>query len=126
MGITEEFRPTDKILAAALVIWNFGWFTTFVVLTVVNLTFKAPTSWWAGYWHVIVMMNFVMGIPITIWFAIGGFKDIKALLRTLATATRDQTDDGRVVHDPESGPKQVEVAPAGDALVDETPSEVRN
>ena len=44
---------------------------------------------------------------VTIWFTWGGVHDIRGLFRLLATAKRDATDDGRVVHEKD------DVLPAG-------------
>lgn len=125
VGITKDFSFSDRILAISLLVWNSGWFTFFVGVSIVNVLLKVSTEWWAGFWHYYLLLMLYMSVPVAIWFGIGGVLDIKALFRTLATATRDHTDDGRVLHKPKSGQEQVEVAPAEDALVDEIPSEVR-
>lgn len=101
VGITNEFSFTDKCLAIALVVWNLGWAACFFIITVLNLAFDVGTSWWTGFWHFYVVLQLAIGIPATIWFTIGGLVDIKALFKTLSTAVRNHSDDGRVADAPE-------------------------
>jgi SSS family solute:Na+ symporter len=96
VGITKEFSFSDKILAVALVVWNGGWATFFLVVTALNLMFNIGTEWWARYWHTYILIYFSIGVPVTVWFAVGGIIDIKALFKALATDVRDHSDDGRV------------------------------
>ncbi len=100
-GITEEFSTSDKILSIVLVLWNLGWFAFFVVVSIANLFHPFSNVWWAQFWHMYIWMFMAISIPATIWFSIGGVIDIKDLFKTLGSAVRDDTDDGRVVHVPE-------------------------
>jgi SSS family solute:Na+ symporter len=103
LGITSEFTTGDKVMAMLLLVWQLGWSACFVVVSVINLASPGtfPISWWAHFWHLYLMSLFVLGIPITVWFTIGGVLDIKMLFRILSNPERDATDDGRVVHEPE-------------------------
>jgi solute:Na+ symporter, SSS family len=103
VGIHKDFTLSDRILAVALLAWTFGWFIVFAVVTVIHFTSATGTTieWWAKVWHVYIFAQLAVGIPATIWFAIGGVVDIRSLFRTLATAVRDETDDGRVIHEPD-------------------------
>ncbi|MHB9035870.1 MAG: sodium:solute symporter family protein [Armatimonadota bacterium] len=96
VGITKEFSKSDKCLAVALVAWNALWFLWFVVFSIINLFHPVSDATWAQY-HLIntIAIPAVLSIPVTIWFTVGGIVDIKALFRTLATDTRDASDDGR-------------------------------
>jgi solute:Na+ symporter, SSS family len=99
IGITAEFTLTDRILAIALLVWNFGWFAAFLVITAIHFTLGTSTEWWAAFWHFYVIMQFCIAVPVVVWFAIGGIVDIRALFRTLRDPNRDATDDGRVKHE---------------------------
>jgi SSS family solute:Na+ symporter len=101
VGITEHFTLSDKILAIALIVWNFGWFAAFLIITGIHFTFGTSSEWWAKFWQFYLMLQFVIGIPATIWFTVGGIHDIKALFKALETTVRDPTDDGSVRHEPE-------------------------
>jgi len=102
VGITDEFSLGDKVLAVALIIWNFGWFFVFLIATAVQFAIGIDEAWWPRFWHFYILLQLVLGVPATIWFTIGGVIDIKGLFRALATAIRDQRDDGRVLREPDS------------------------
>ncbi|MHB9036984.1 MAG: sodium:solute symporter family protein [Armatimonadota bacterium] len=114
VGITPEFTVYDRILAVALVVWNFGLFSFFAVATAVNLIFHVGNQWWFKFWHIYIWIHFVIAVPATIWFTVGGILDMKALFRRLSTAVRDNSDDGRVCR--ESEETQLEPAPTIDAV----------
>jgi SSS family solute:Na+ symporter len=125
LGITEHFSLTDKILAVALVVWNLGWFATFLVVTGIHFTFGTSTEWWAKFWHFYIIMQFWIGVPATFWFTIGGIYDIRALFKTLAHIVRDHTDDGSVRHEPEEPPAlmpNIPRAPESRATADPVPA----
>ncbi|MDD5707339.1 MAG: sodium:solute symporter [Kiritimatiellae bacterium] len=98
MGITDEFTLWDRILAYFLLTWNLGWFVTFILGTVYNLSVGMSEGTWSRFWHIWVWMQFGIGVPATIWFAFGAIRDLRRLFHTLDTTVRDQRDDGRVVH----------------------------
>lgn len=103
VGITSEFSTGDKVLAMLLIVWQLGWTICFFVVNAMNLITpgKFPVTWWAEFWHIYLLSLFFMGIPITIWFTIGGVFDIKALFKSLASNERNAADDGRVVCEPD-------------------------
>ena len=55
----------------------------------------------------------MLSLPCAVWFTISGTMDIRALLKHLATAVRDDRDDGRVVAEPPED--SLEPAPELDA-----------
>jgi hypothetical protein len=101
IGITEHFTLSDKILAIALIVWQFGWFGSFLVITAIHFTFGTSQEWWAKFWHFYILLQFVIAVPATIWFTVGGIHDIKALFKRLEEVVRDPMDDGRVRHESE-------------------------
>lgn len=107
VGITPEFSFWDRVLAIALVVWNAAWFLTFVVVTVLNLVMEFPHHWWSNFWRIYIWLYFIISVPATIWFTIGGVHDIKQLFHDLTHMERDHTDDGRVVHATEEEPAEV-------------------
>jgi SSS family solute:Na+ symporter len=109
LGVTEHFSFTDKLLAVSLIVWNFGWFFTFLIVTGIHFAFNTTDAWWAKFWHFYILMQFWVGVPATVWFTIGGIYDIRALFRTLSHLVRDDSDDGSVHHE------------ADDEIVDPTP-----
>ncbi len=101
MGINKDFTFTDKIWACGLLVWNLGWFATFFIMTAINYAFGTSDAWWASFWKFYIYLLFIIGVPATIWFSIGGVRDIRELFRTLDHMVRDHTDDGRVLSDEE-------------------------
>jgi hypothetical protein len=99
VGIHKDFTLSDRILAVALLTWTFGWFFVFAVVTAIHFTVGTSNEWWGKFWHFYIISQLAVGIPATIWFSIGGIVDIRSLFRTLATAVRDEKDDGRVIHE---------------------------
>jgi SSS family solute:Na+ symporter len=95
-GITPEFTRTDRWLAAALVLWNGGWFAVFLAGTLLNWHVGLSDETWSAFWHVWIYLNLGLGIPATIWFTVGGVMDIRKLFARLATLVRDERDDGSV------------------------------
>lgn len=98
VGITEHFTLSDKILAIALIVWQFGWFASFLVITAIHFTIGTSQEWWTKFWHFYILLQFVIGIPATIWFTVGGILDIKSLFKRLEEVVRDPTDNGSVRH----------------------------
>jgi SSS family solute:Na+ symporter len=96
MGITERFTLFDKILAIALIAWQFGSFGLFLIVTAVHFTLGTSQEWWTKFWHFYILLLFVVSIPATVWFTVGGIRDIKMLFKRLEEDVRDPTDDGRV------------------------------
>ena len=99
VGITNEFSKLDRLLAVGLVVWNFGWLGVFVVATIYNFVIhRISVDWWVSFWWFWLLLQVIIGVPVTVWFTIGGLADMKRVFHRLATLSRDDTDDGRVVH----------------------------
>ena len=64
--------------------------------TVINLTRDVDDSAWADFWQVYVYLMTVVSCVVVLWFAIGGYRDIRAMLARLSVMRRDDTDDGWV------------------------------
>lgn len=97
--ITEEFSFTDRCLAIALLGWNIIWVTLFAGVTIYTKLVPGggfSIEAWARFWHIWVWIQIIIGIPVTIWFTIGGIKDIRKTLNRLKTLKRDHRDDGSV------------------------------
>jgi SSS family solute:Na+ symporter len=99
LGINKDFTFTDKIWAIGLLIWNFSWFAMFFVVTAIHFIYGTSEVWWAKFWKFYIFLLFIIGVPSTIWFTIGGVRDIRELFHTLDNLVRDHSDDGRVVKD---------------------------
>ena len=73
---------------------------------------------WARFWWWKVTV--VIGVGTTIWFTIGGVRDLKALYTTLRTVKRDHLDSGMVVghHNLGEEPEDKLIAAGADAAAE--------
>ncbi len=98
VGITEEFTHSDRILAIAMVSWNFIWVSVFVGAAAYNfLLSPIPGSWWTKFWHVWLYSQLAVGLPTAIAFLFGGVYDLRRVFKRLSMLHRDERDDGRVI-----------------------------
>src|ERR1039457_792956 len=98
LGIDENFTPGDKLLAAAIFSYTMFWFFVFVVISLWNIIRIWPDSWWSNYWfYAGVVVPVVLGSVTSVWFTIGGYRDLRNLFKRLRVLKRDTHNDGRVV-----------------------------
>ncbi len=95
---TEEFTFWDKVISASVVIWSFGWFGVFLAGVGYHVLYGISEYWWERFWKYYMWICFVVGTGITVWFAIGGLRDLKIMFRTLASAKRNLEDNGMVIN----------------------------
>jgi SSS family solute:Na+ symporter len=96
LGMGKEFTRGDKIIYIAAYAWTFAWTVVFLIGTWFNLTSEVSNDAWMTFWHVFILVNTIVSVFIIIWFTIGGTRDLKDMLKRLATATRNHKDDGFV------------------------------
>ena len=96
IGITEEFTRGDVIVTLLTVAWPAAWSVVFLVGTVYNLSVDVPRESWLGFWTGWLGLTYAAGLVVTIWFTIGGIRDLIDLRRRLRAIRPDDRDDGRV------------------------------
>jgi SSS family solute:Na+ symporter len=96
LGMGREFSRGDRVLYLATYAWVGVWTLVFIVGTVLNLTRDVEDASWAGFWQWYVLLMVVVSGVVIVWFAIGGFRDIREMLKRLAVMRRDDRDDGWV------------------------------
>ncbi|MEZ6084133.1 MAG: sodium:solute symporter [Phycisphaerae bacterium] len=96
LAITSEFSRADKFVYTSFVCWIVGWLVVFLVATLYFWQRDVADASWLWFWKYYLYLAFCMGTITVIWFAIGGFRDLRAMFHTLATASRDDSDDGSV------------------------------
>lgn len=96
LAFTPEFTRGDKIIYAMNLAWVLFFFLAFVTICIWQLFDRWPDSWWANWWWFNILFVGFTGTCSTVWFLIGGFKDLRMLFRRLATIHRNEADDGTV------------------------------
>jgi len=100
LGYDENFTRGDRFLSAALFAWTMTLFGAFVVITIINLISPwSDRAWWRWVVFNNIWLPIVVGVVTTVWFTIGGIRDLRRLLQRLRTQPRDAMDDGTVVAD---------------------------
>ena len=108
LGIDAQYTKGDKILAWSVFIYSFfyGFFLLFVA--VIAWDWFGRNGWfglskwnadmWGAYFFI---KNFavvgIIGVVTTVWFSIGGTRDLFRLFKDLEEKEADELDDGRVV-----------------------------
>lgn len=97
IGITKEFTGIDKFIYVVTYTWILSWVFVFIGGTIYYFTVGMSDKDWMDFWYAYLWIQVGISIVITIWFGIGGFRDIVKMLKRLATLKRDDTDDGSVI-----------------------------
>ena len=101
IGITAEFTRGDRViyyLQILYFLWAFG-------VGFLGVSALWAAGWmrsdaaWSRWWSISVGVTVVAGTLTTIWFLIGGFRDLFRLFARLRSLERDADDDG-VVREP--------------------------
>ncbi len=101
-GMGKEFTMKDKILVVITYAWTFSWTAFFIVITLLHfifMTFGIPSfadSWWIEFWEIYIWLNLGIGLVVTIWFSIGGTRDLLYMFKKLSSTERDDSDNGFV------------------------------
>ncbi len=96
LGMGKEFTPFDRVIYFATYIWTFSWVVVFVVGTALNLTRQVGTETWLAFWKTYTWIYLIVSAVVVVWFSTGGIIDLKKMVRTLRTMTRDHSDTGFV------------------------------
>ena len=108
LGIDSQYTKGDKVLAWSVFIYSF--FYSFFLLFVAVLAWdwfgrngwfglsKWDKEMWGMYFFVknLAVVG-IIGIVTTVWFSIGGTRDLFRLFKDLEEKEADELDDGRVV-----------------------------
>ena len=99
LGIDDQYTKGDKILAWSVMIYSLGY--GFLAMFVAVIIWNAIDKWNAQYWGMYFFVKQfavvgLIGIVTTVWFAIGGTRDLFRLFKDLEEKEADELDDGRV------------------------------
>jgi SSS family solute:Na+ symporter len=100
LGIDEHFTFGDKILSITLFWYSMAWFGVFVVISIWNLISIWPDTRWVDYWfYTGILWPIVLGTITSVWFTIGGIRDLRVLFQRLRHAHANVNDDGEALHE---------------------------
>lgn len=98
-GIDEHFTRGDKALSISVMIWSLGWgFGAFLVVLTWNTISPWPANYWVTWFFIQqFVVGTLVGVVTTVWFTIGGSRDLWIMFQRLKTHRADTLDDGRVI-----------------------------
>ena len=96
-GVTPEFTRGDRWILYLTLFWTFGWFAVFFIGLASHIAGGVSDEVWAGFWKYRLVLIVFLGFVTTIWFLIGGVKNIYEMFGMLSKIVRNDSDDGRVV-----------------------------
>jgi len=99
LGITDDFTRGDKAIYAFKIGWTLFFFLAFIIGSTLALTIGISDESWVNWWLFKTILTIVVGVGTTIWFLIGGMKDLVEMIRVLKSVDRDDSDDGSVRKD---------------------------
>jgi SSS family solute:Na+ symporter len=95
-GMGKEFTKTDKLIYIINYVWTGMWTLVFIIGTAYNLSNPVINSSWMVYWKYYIYINMAVSAVIIVWFTIGGFSDLRDMIKSLQSENRDHGDDGWV------------------------------
>ncbi len=97
IGPGPEFTKRDRlVLWLTLGMQGFLFLVTSCI-TVGYLFFHFSDKTWFNIWYAFIIFSIIKGAIVTIWFLIGGYKNLRETLFLMRTANRNQLDDGTIV-----------------------------
>ena len=95
-GMGKEFTKTDKLIYILNYVWTGMWTLVFIIGTAYNLSNPVSNSSWMVYWKYYIYINIAVSAVIIVWFTLGGFSDLRHMIKSLQSENRDHGDDGWV------------------------------
>ncbi len=97
LGTTKEFTKGDKIIYIVTMGWTAMWVLVFFVGTIYNFFIhKITNTSWMKFWMIYTYIFLTASIIVTIWFTIGGIKNLREMISALRHNIRDDSDSGYV------------------------------
>jgi hypothetical protein len=95
-GFDSAMTRWDRFATAMTLLWPFGFTIVFIVILIWHKQFGLTREWWAGYWHWWTYLAFGVATVVTVWFTIGGIRDLRRMFDRLRNYVADDDDDGHV------------------------------
>ena len=96
IGFDSAMTGWDRFATAITLLWPLLFTVVFIVILVFHAQLGLTREWWAGYWHWWTFLAFGVAAVVTVWFTIGGFRDLRRMFKRLREYVADDADDGRV------------------------------
>lgn len=96
LGFTKEFSTVDKVIYICQYLWMGFWIAVFIFGTAYNIKHEVSDDTWIAWWKIYICIYISMATLITLWYGIGGAKNIVELYSTLRNKKTDESDDGTV------------------------------
>lgn len=98
-GIDANFTRGDKILSWSVIVYTIGYgFGSFLLIVIWNLISPWPEHWWPIRTFITgICILSIYGVVTTVWFSIGGTRDLLRMFKRLRTHQNNPLDDGRVI-----------------------------
>ena len=99
IGITPEYTTGDKVIAWLFFFHAFiyQFVLTFLVVLIWNVFSPWPLAWWGKYYFVVQLcVPGVMAAVSTVWFGIGGIRDLLQMFHDLKVRVVNHLDNGQV------------------------------
>ena len=94
---TKEFTLGDKTIYWFTTGWTAAWVVVFVIGTLFYFFVRPFTNdQWLTFWQIYTYLFLGASIIVTIWFTIGGLKNLFEMIHALKHNIRDHNDDGFV------------------------------
>jgi SSS family solute:Na+ symporter len=90
LGWNREFTRGDKLIYLLSLGWTVVMFTIFVVGTIWALTRGLPNSFWPFWWRLQVILWTMIGFSTTVWFLVGGLRDLRYLWRKMTSSQPEE------------------------------------
>ena len=90
----------DRFVTAITLAWPVFFTIVFAVGLIHHYlpgTTPLTDEQWAEGWRIWLMIAISVATVVTIWFSLGGLRDVVRMFRRLALARADDADDGSVV-----------------------------
>ena len=96
LGMGEEFTWGDKLIYILSYGYTFLITGIFLIGCLLALFYDFTDIGWMKFWYGYVIVLLIISAIVTVWFTIGGVKDIRKMLDRLKTMERDASDDGQI------------------------------
>ena len=94
MGVGPAFSRSDKLLYYFTAFLGIAIFGAFLWGLLVEISVGTDDAWWAKFWYIFIIVSAIKAFAMTVWFCIGGYRDIISLIRDLKQAGHHAEDDG--------------------------------